>query len=66
LTHFEQTTNDLVLVTAIVVSFIEKHFGSLSSMWYGIVQKARKRLYQLLGKDTKKVESLLENIRQQI
>jgi hypothetical protein len=35
-------------------------------MWHGVVQKARKRLLDLLGKDKKKLESLVESIRQQL
>ncbi|CAF1250191.1 unnamed protein product [Rotaria sordida] len=66
LTDFQQTINDQVLVTAIIVVVLETRFASFSSMWHGIVQKARKRLSDLLGKDTKKLDSLLENIRKRL
>jgi predicted transcriptional regulator len=35
-------------------------------MWHGVVQKARRRLLDLLGKDQTKLESLAESIRQQL
>jgi hypothetical protein len=66
LNDFKQTTNNEILVTAIVVTVLEKRFASLSSMWHGIVQKARKRLIDLLGKDMNKLHSLFENINKQL
>jgi hypothetical protein len=54
-----------VLVSAIVISVLETRFASLSTMWYGVVQKARKRLIDLLGTELKNVDQLLENILKQ-
>jgi hypothetical protein len=63
---FQQSTNNQVLVSAIVITVLETRFASFSSMWHGVVQKARKRLIDLLGKDIKKLETLLEQIRKQL
>ncbi|CAF3589685.1 unnamed protein product [Adineta steineri] len=65
MTTFQQMANNEILISAIVISILEIRFASLSSMWYGIVQKARKHLLDCLGKDTNKLNTLLENIRQQ-
>ncbi|CAF3940942.1 unnamed protein product [Adineta steineri] len=65
MTTFQQIANNEVLISAIVISILEVRFASLSSMWHGIVQKARKHLLDCLGKDTNKLNTLLENIRQQ-
>lgn len=65
LTDFEQTINDQLFVTAIVIAVLEKRFTSFSSMWYGIVQKARKHLINFLDNDMNKLDSLLENIGKQ-
>ncbi|CAF3977078.1 unnamed protein product, partial [Rotaria sp. Silwood1] len=54
-----------VLVSAIIIAVLETRFSALASMWYGIVQKARKRLTDLLGTDSKNLDQLLENIRKQ-
>jgi hypothetical protein len=66
LTDFKNITNDQVLVSAIVIAVLETRFASFSTMWHGVVQKARKRLIDLLGKDVKKLDSLLEDIRRQL
>ncbi|CAF0932710.1 unnamed protein product [Rotaria sordida] len=65
LENFSPSNNRQVLISAIVVIALETRFAALSTMWHGIVQKARKRLLDLLGKDAKQLESLLENIRKQ-
>jgi hypothetical protein len=68
LLDFQSRNNQVdhqVLVSAIVISVLETRFASLSKMWYGVVQKARKRLTDLLGTDSKNVDQLLENIRKQ-
>ena len=54
-----------VLVSAIIIAVLETRFASLATMWHGIVQKARKRLIDLLGTDSKKLDELLENVRKQ-
>ena len=66
LTAFRNSTPSQLLVSAIVITILEMRFTSLSSMWHGIVQKARKHLFQLLVNDNKKLENLLEEIRKQI
>ncbi|CAF4005964.1 unnamed protein product [Rotaria sp. Silwood1] len=54
-----------VLVSAIIIAVLETRFAALTTMWYGVVQKARKRLIDLLGTDSKNLDQLLENIRKQ-
>ncbi|CAF1085766.1 unnamed protein product [Adineta steineri] len=54
-----------VLISAIVVIVLETRFASLQTMWHGIVQKARKRLVDLLGPDPTILHQLLENIQKQ-
>ncbi|CAF1388833.1 unnamed protein product [Rotaria sordida] len=66
LTDFHKTTNDQIFITAIVILALETCFPSFSSMWYGIVQKARKYLIDGLGKDMKKFDALLEDIGKQL
>jgi stringent starvation protein B len=66
LTVFQHLTNNQVLISAIVIAVLETRFASLSSMWHGVVQKARKRLVDLLGKNIKKLDTLLEDIRKQL
>jgi hypothetical protein len=66
LSHFQPSTNIQVLVSAIVVLILETRFTSFSSMWHGIVQKARKRLLDLLGNDSKKLNTLFDDIREQL
>jgi hypothetical protein len=68
LVDFQSRNNQVdhqVLVSAVVIGVLETRFASLSTMWYGVVQKARKRLTDLLGTDLKDVDQLLENIRKQ-
>jgi hypothetical protein len=66
LTVFQHLTNNQILISAIVIAVLETRFASLSSMWHGVVQKAHKRLVDLLGKDIKKLDTLLEDIRKQL
>ncbi|CAF1446394.1 unnamed protein product [Adineta steineri] len=51
-----------ILVSAIIIAALEKNFAALTTMWFGIVQKARKRVIDLFGGDSKKLDQLLENI----
>ena len=64
LTGFPQCRDDQLLITAIVVVTLETRFGSLSTMWHGVVQKARKRLIGLLGSDVERLDALFAEIRQ--
>ena len=66
LSNFHQLNNTEMLMSAIIIVVLETHFASLSSMWYGIVQKARKRLIDMLDKDSNRLEALLEDIRKQL
>jgi hypothetical protein len=66
LTNFQQLADAQVLTSAIIIVVIEIRFASLSSMWYGVVQKARKRLIDILDKNNEKLDTLLENIRKQL
>ena len=66
LPDFPQWPNTEVLRSAIVIAVLETRFASLSSMWYGLVQKARKYLNDILIKDNKKLDTLLEDIKKQI
>ncbi|CAF4700933.1 unnamed protein product [Rotaria sp. Silwood1] len=66
LRSFPASNSKQILTSAIVIVTLETRFATMSTLWYGVVQKARKRLFNLLGKDVKKLESLLENIRQQL
>jgi hypothetical protein len=68
LAEFLQENNQVdhqVLVSAIIIAVLETRFAVLTTMWYGVVQKARKRLVDLLGTDSKILDQLLENIRKQ-
>ncbi|CAF2920181.1 unnamed protein product [Rotaria sp. Silwood2] len=66
LTSFPSFNNQQLVVSAIVIVVLETRFVSMSNMWHGVVQKARKRLLDLLGKDAKQFESILESIRQEL
>jgi predicted nucleic acid-binding Zn-ribbon protein len=66
LSDFQQLDNTEMLMSAIIIVVLETHFTSLSSMWYGIVQKARKRLIDMLDKDNNKLDALLDDIRKQL
>lgn len=55
-----------VLVSAIVVAVLETRFATLTTMWHGIVQKARKRLIDLLRSDSQELEQLLNNVRKHL
>ncbi|CAF3464062.1 unnamed protein product [Rotaria sp. Silwood1] len=65
LTSFTPFNNKQILISAIIIVVLETRFATMSIMWHGTVQKARKHLFDLLGKDAKELELLLENIRQQ-
>jgi len=63
LDRFPQGYNQQILISAIIVVLLEIRFSSFSSMWHGVVQKARKRLMKSVGDDMKKLEDLLDGIR---
>lgn len=66
LKEFQQCSDMQILSTAIIIVILETRFASLISMWYGIVEKACKCLTEILDKDNKKLESLLESIKNQL
>ncbi|CAF0916379.1 unnamed protein product [Adineta steineri] len=66
LNEFQRSINQELIVTAIIIVLLETRFSSLSSMYYGIVQKARKRLFDLLIKDNTKFQTLLDDVRKQL
>ena len=66
LSDFPQSNDTTMLMSAIIIVVLETRFTSLSSMWFGIVQKARKRLIDMLDKDHKQLDALLDNIRKQL
>ncbi len=65
LSHFQQSNDTQFLVSALVILVLEIRFASFSSMWHGVVQKARKPLLDLLENENKKLDKLLEDIRGQ-
>ncbi|CAF3872965.1 unnamed protein product [Rotaria magnacalcarata] len=66
LESFSSSIDKQILVSAIVIVACERRFTEISTMWHGVVQKARKQFLHLLTNDVKQLESLLENIRQQL
>ncbi|CAF4374185.1 unnamed protein product [Rotaria sordida] len=55
-----------VLISVIVIIILETRFAGFSSLWHGVVQKARKRLIDLVKKDSKDFDTLLDDIRKQL
>ncbi|CAF3121684.1 unnamed protein product [Rotaria socialis] len=66
LSVFSSSYNHQVLISAIIIIILETRYSSLSVLWYGVVQKARKCLVDLLDNDTNRLESLFEPIRQHL
>jgi len=58
--------NDQILVSAIIIIMLETKFAGFSSLWHGVVQKARKRMIDLVKKDSNSFDTLIENIRKQL
>ncbi|UJR18728.1 hypothetical protein I4U23_005635 [Adineta vaga] len=63
LSIFQQLANNQIIVSAIVIAVLETRFAAFSSLWYGVVLKARQRLFYLLGNDSNKLDALLAEIR---
>lgn len=55
-----------IINSIIVILLLETRFSSLSSLWYGIIQKARNRIIDLLGNDSNKMDKLFVDIRSQL
>jgi hypothetical protein len=69
LSVFQSTTpniSDEILASTIVIITLETKFVGFSSLWHGVVQKARKRITDLLKKDSKNFDTLIADIRQQL
>ena len=58
--------NQDILTSVIVIIMLETKFASFSSLWHGVVQKARKRINDLLIQDSNNVDTLIEDIRKQL
>jgi len=58
--------NDQILVSIIIIIMFETKFAGFSSLWHGVVQKARKRIIDLIKKDSKNLDTLMEDIRKQL
>jgi len=68
LSTFQSTNrnvNDQILTSLIILLQLEGRFSQFSSLWHGVVQKARKRINDLLKKDSVDYDQLAENIRKQ-
>ncbi|UJR34811.1 hypothetical protein I4U23_027592 [Adineta vaga] len=63
---FQQLANNQIIVSAIVIVVLETSFAAFSSLWYGVVLKARQRLLYLLGNDSNKLDALLAEIRKRL
>ncbi|CAF3985720.1 unnamed protein product, partial [Rotaria sordida] len=55
-----------ILISIIVIIILETRFAGFSSLWHGVVQKARKQLIDLVKKDSKNFDTLLDDIRKQL
>jgi hypothetical protein len=63
--HSNLTPDSSILITVIVVIILEMKFNSFKTMWSFIVNKARKRLTELLG-DNEKLEQLMNEFKKQL
>jgi hypothetical protein len=69
LSVFQATNNDIstqILISTIIVIMLETRFTTYSSLWHGVVQKARKQISNLITKDSKNFDKLMEDIRKQL
>ena len=58
--------NNQILVSIIIINTLETRFVAFSSLWHGVVQKARKRITDLVKKDSQNFDTLVEDIRKQL
>ena len=68
LASFELTHSHVdskVLASVIIVLILETRYAAFSSLWHGIVQKARKKISAVLGTDSKTFDQLQGDIRLQ-
>ncbi|CAF4099496.1 unnamed protein product [Rotaria sp. Silwood2] len=69
LSVFQSTNPNIdnqILISIIIISILETRFAAFSSLWHGVVQKARKQLSDLIGKDSKHFNTLFDDIRKQL
>ena len=69
LTSWQSANADIdgrVLNSLIIILVLEQNFATHSSLWYGIVQKARTTINNLLIKDAKNIDTYLARIRLQL
>jgi hypothetical protein len=64
LTNFDIDTE--ILMSVIVILTLETRFSAFSSLWCGIIQKARNRIIDLLGKDATKTDQLFNDVRNEL
>ena len=69
LASWQSTNADIdatLLNSLIIILVLEERFATHSSLWYGIVQKARTTISNLLVKDAKNIDTYLAQIRAQL
>ena len=64
LMNFDISTE--ILSSSIVILILETRFSAFSSLWYGVVQKGRDRISDLLGKDSNKINQLFNDLRSEL
>jgi len=55
-----------LLNSVIVILILETRFSAFSSLWYGVVKKARNRIIELFGKDSNRIDQLFNDVRNQL
>jgi hypothetical protein len=65
-THFSSTETSEIVTTALVIAVLEGRFASHSSLWYGVVQKARQQLLKAVDNDRTRVNTILNLLSQQL
>jgi hypothetical protein len=63
--HSNLSYDSSILTTVVAIIILEIKFNSSKTMWSFIVNKARKRLTELLG-DNEKLEQLINEIKHQL
>ncbi|CAF2783378.1 unnamed protein product [Rotaria sp. Silwood2] len=69
LSIFQSTNPNIghqILISIIIIIVLETRFSSFSSLWHGVVEKARKQLIDLIKQDSKNFDTLFGDIRKQL
>ncbi|CAF3209309.1 unnamed protein product [Rotaria sp. Silwood2] len=69
LSIFQSTNPNIdnqILISIIIIIILETRFSSFSSLWHGVVEKARKQLIDLIKQDSKNFDTLFDDIRKQL